>query len=64
MQKQVALITRLAGQDDADLAEHVISFFHTKPRPMWNIRSKTILLGKSGQGSHGELRGHDGRCSI
>ena len=64
MQKQVALITRLAGQDGADLAEHLISFFHTKPRPMWNTRSKTILRGKRGQGSHGELGGHDGLCSI
>lgn len=38
MQKQVALISRLAGQGGADLAEYLISFFHTKPRPMWNIR--------------------------
>lgn len=60
MQKQVALISRLAGQDGADLAEHLISLFHT----MWNICSKNSLRGKRGQGSYGELGGHDGRCSI
>ena len=62
MQKQVALISRLAGQDGADLAEHLISFFHTKSHVEHSFEDQ--FAGEARPGSHGELGGHDGCCSI
>lgn len=64
MQKQVALISRLAGQDGADLAEYLISLFHANHVPCGTFVRRPVCRGNEARDLTANLGGHDGRCSI